>query len=627
MHLYAIASDIPQLDERSLRYALLTQGEDFALDPDTAWSVRSMSGHLVAAGVHHALELCGPRRYTSLAAARATWFDGLPVHEGGRVDARDAAALAGNWGALEHSLEGQFSAVDFDLSCGRVELQTDALGMCQVFCARRGRGVLVSNSSTLIASLLDLSAPDPLGVSSFLGIGWAMGASTMTRDLHVLPGGARHMIGGGSLATRRSFGPASVPLQTARRRSANDLTGDLKRLTANVVRGIEPISCGLTAGRDTRVLAALIQATGADVQYYTSGTEDLLDVIIARELARSHDLRHEVTWPDLASPALDWTEAAAVFMRQNDGLVSLLQLPDYIDLKGRKAPLGVKLWGVGGEIGMACRPALRSIATNVPLVRRSARAQRKLLSMKVRNEASIVTADALNELRRHLASFQAARLEEGWRPEQILEAFYAFERVGRWGATGPRRAAGADDIFSPFCSRPFVNYCFSLRSSERYVEAAHHRLLSELSPTLRDHRFEVPFKTPRPWLAPALASRELLRQTWQRLPGPVSARNSSSPGLSIKPTHPFQHAWLEQRLELVRELLCEPNSELWGFVSRQRIQSLLEGEEAARARHQEDLLRAVTLFWHFHGPPSSRPFTQPSSQAARAVPPVHRTEP
>jgi hypothetical protein len=52
---------------------------------------------------------------------------------------------------------------------------------------------------------------------------------------------------------------------------------------------------------------------------------------------------------------------------------------------------------------------------------------------------------------------------------------------------------------------------------------------------------------------------------------------------------------------MMRELFSVRDSELWNFVSRPRIDALLAGSEADRARNQEGLLRAATVFWHFHG--------------------------
>jgi hypothetical protein len=606
VHLYGIAADVAGLTELELQGALVALGEDFALDPRTAWSARSADGRVIAAGVHHAAELCASRRYTSISSTRATWFDGLPVHADGALEAHDAGALAANWDSLERTLEGQFSAVHFDLAAARVEVQTDTLGMSQVFWAPRGEGGLISNSATLIATLLGLDEPDPLGASTFLGLGWPVGTHTTTRELGVLPGGARHVLNGTGLQSRRSFGPGELIEQAQRRpEPAARLAADLTRQMAGVVRGVGPVYCALTAGKDTRVVTALLHATGQDdVLYYTNGGEDVEDVIVARELASRFGLRHEVYRPDPASATIDWTRAAALFMRQNDGLVSLHQLPDYVDLDGPPQPLGVKLWGMGGEIGRAGTGALMATGTTVPLVRRSGRLQHKLLALKVRNAARLMSDEALAQVDGYLRDYQRERLQEGWPEQQVQDAFYTFERIGRWGATGPRRAAGRDDIFTPFCSRSFIDYCFSLSAGERYLEAAHYRLLSELSPTLRDHRLSVPFQAQQPWLAPVLATGRLLRALRELAMRRMHARSGTSLAAQpIAPEYPFPHVWLEQRLGLVREMFAShPSSQLWSFMSRTRVEELLGGEESQRARHQEELLRAITLFWHFHGP-------------------------
>lgn len=599
---------MPRLTERELTTELKTVGGEFALDPATAWAASSRNGTIVAAGLHHGMDRSGPRRYVARFSSKVTWFDGLPVESEGRFLGCDAQALAAHWETLEGSLEGQFNAVQLDLEGERVEVLLDSLGMTQVFFARRDGGVLVSNSATLIASLLGLSSPDPSGVSSFLGLGWATGESTLTRDVRVLCGGARHTLAGGSIQTRRSFGPQTIPRDGGERLTPGELAERLTALTASAVHGMGRVGCALTGGRDTRLLVALLDATGEPALYFTGGEDGHPDVVIAREIAQRLDLRHEVVLHDPASSSLDWTHAAALFMRQNDGLVSLLQLPDYIDLSVERPPLGVKLGGVGGEIGRCGTGELTGAATNVPILRRSVRVQRKLLAMKMRNESGLMTADATAELTSYLDRFREERLGEGWRPQELQEAFYTFERVGRWGASG-RRMAGTDDSFLPLCARPFIDYCFSLSSGERYVEAPHYRLLSELSPKLRDHRFEAPLLTQRAWLAPALATRKLMGAV-RALAGLSRSSSISGSGANgaaqttpaVSPAYPFQHAWFEARLDLIRDLFSVSDSELWQLVSRPRIEALLAGSEADRARNQEALLRATTVFWHFHGP-------------------------
>jgi asparagine synthase (glutamine-hydrolysing) len=607
LHLYAIASDVPGLSESRLSRELELLGVEFALDPATLWSASSRSGRIIAAGLHASPARCGPRRYVDRSSAAITWFDGLPVAAEVDVQGCDAGSLAARWDSLHTSLEGQFSAARVHLDDDRAELLLDTLGLAQVVLARHEGGLLVSNSAGLVASLLDLSAPDPLGISSMLGLGWTAADRTLNLGLEVLCGGARHRIDGGTVRSTRHFGPHTIPERRGERIDVHAAAGVLKTLTVNAVRDMDRVGCALTAGRDTRILTALLQATGQQALYFTGGSRSDPDVVVAEEIARTLGLEHETVPPDWGKDSDYWTEAAIRFMRQNDGLVSLLQIRDYIDLSPSLPPLGVKLWGVGGEIGRCGLGVLSSTATNVPLVRSSARVQRRLLAAKARDEAGIMTADARHVLAGYLDEFRLERLSEGWRQHELLEAFYAFERVARWGATGPRRMAGTDDIFGPLCSRAFIDYCFSMTSGERLVEAPHHRLLSELSPALRDHRYDIPFPRPRPKLAPAIASLELLRALAKRaLPTPAGPQ-AAADAQAVQPEYPMQHTWFEARLETMRELFSIRDSELWSYVSRPRVEALLGGSEADRARDQEGLLRAATVFWHFHGLPTGSP--------------------
>jgi asparagine synthase (glutamine-hydrolysing) len=603
LHLYAISAGIPALSERRLIESLTRLSREFSLDQATAWSAGSARRGIVAAGVHHGRERSGARHYIARSGSRLTWFDGLPVETAGRFSGCDARALAAHWEGIEGALEGQFNAVRLDLEAERAELLLDTLGLAPLFAASHAGGTLVSNSATLIAELLDLHSPDPLGVSSFMGLGWAAGHRTLTAGITVLRGGATHTLHAGRLESRYGFGPQTLIRAPRERLDGREIAEALTRLTARATEDVERVSCAVTGGHDTRVLVGLMQATGRSACYYTDGRPGDVDVVIAGELTQRLGVTHMVVSHDLEGADLDWVRAAARFVLQNDGRSSLLQLADYIDLADEHPQLGVKLWGVGGEIGRSGTGGLISIATNTPLLRLSVAAQRRLLAMKVHDGAGLMTADALALVGAHIQRFIDERLEEGWRPAELQEAFYVFERVGQWGATGPRRTAGTDDLFSPFCSRPFIDYCFSLSSRERFIGASHHRILSELSPQLRDHRYDIPSRPQRKWLAPVLATGELTRLVQGRMRAPWrSAPEADAGQAQVRPVYPFAHRWFEGRLEVMRELLGSRDSELWDYISRQRLQALLEGGEAQRARHQEELLRAATLAWYFHGP-------------------------
>ena len=308
-----------------------------------------------------------------------------------------------------------------------------------------------------------------------------------------------------------------------------------------------------------------------------------------------------VTLHDASSTELDWTDAAAGYIVQNDGLSSLHSLSNYHDLSGPQPPLEVSLSGIGGEIGRSGTGALTPAGSNVPLLRRSLAAQRWLLRTKSRDAGGLMTEDATNALNGYLDEFIHTRLSEGWKMREIQEAFYTFERVGRWGATGVRLGAPRRDVFSPFCSRAFIDYCFAVTPGERLVESVHYDILSALSPELRDHRFDGPYPAQHPRLASAMATRKLLGAVVERV-GINQRQNAGAPSQGQTPPSSFQQQWLEARLDLLRELFSDSDSDLWNYISRSRIHALLDAGESERASNLAGLLRAATIFWRFHGP-------------------------
>ena len=597
MHLFAAAIDMPGLDRARVERALVGAVE--GLDPATAWWAASPNQRVLATGIHHSPHRAAPRRYLARSEDVVTLFDGLPVGTDSGLRGIDAVELDRAWDGLADRLDGQFCAVRIDLRAETVEVLTDTLGFVPIYYGRHDDGYVISNSAYAVGTLLDLSSPDPLGVSTFLGLGWAASDRTTVAGVHILSGGSLHKIAAGRLETERRFGPAQLASRRQRRAAPalDDLADSLVELTVNATEGIERVECALTGGRDSRVLLALLQAANRDAQYFTGGVEEVPDVIIARELAEKMGIRHEVNRHDPEDTGLDWTDAASRFMRQNDGQTSLLQIGDFVEPSADDETIGVKLGGMGGEIGRAGTGDLTAFATNGPLLRRSLTVQHKLLAMKAGNDGGMMTAAARAEVESYLRRFYDERLEEGWRRIELQEAFYIFERMGRWASTTTRRTATTDDAFSPLLARPFLDYCLSLSSAERYLEAAHFRLMGKLSRELREHRYEYPFRPQKPALVPVLVSWRLAGAVGTQLAARIPSRAHEE---STYTEYRFPQAWFEARLELMRELFDQPSSDLWELVSRARVEQLLNGGPAGRAHAQEALMRVTTLFWHFH---------------------------
>jgi hypothetical protein len=587
MQVFAIAVGATGVRLDELVDGVTSVGEEFRLDPSTLWQEQSESGRVRAAGIHHGSFAGGQRRYLARSDRSVVFFDGLPVASDGSLDGWDAAALAGRWTDLPGLLEGQFCAVRLDLEADIAEVLVDPLGLVRVYVAAHAGGLVASTSVSILARLLSVDEFDELGVSSFVGLGWAVGQRTLLRGVSALSGGSLHTLTTRGITSSRHFGPGHMARAQSARGSATELAGELTRLVDNAARVAGPVRCALTAGHDTRVMAALLQHAGVQTMYYTGGTEDSTDVQIARELAGRFDLAHEIIVPDARE--LDWTVAASRFIAQNDGLSSLIQLADYIALEEPAETLGLTLWGVGGEIGRAGSGALSNVSPNLPGISRLASVQQRLLALKI-DDQGLLTASGRAVVLDYLERFAGERHSEGWSTRELSEAFYAFERVANWGATGPRRASGRSDLLSPYCTRPFIEYCFSLSPQERYLEAAHHRLLKSLSPDLLDHDFETPFPPQHPHLVGLMAFRQLMQT--------ILHRNRHGVSAAATPQQPsFLERWLEDHIETLQALVDAADPAIWQLIDEPRLRSLLTTDAQSRTGYTHTLLRIATILW------------------------------
>jgi hypothetical protein len=570
------------------------------LDGHATFAGGSADGRLAFAAAAHPQELAGKRRYSADPDGTVTLFDGLPVHREGRFDASDATALATHWDEVPDALEGIFSALRIDLDAGEVQCLTDPVGMAKVLIARDSRGWILGNSGEAIAALGDRVSPDPLGVSALVALGWPV-SRTLVEGVLPLSGGCLHTLTAERHDERRYLTAEMVaPRNNAHRiTSVAELAERLRATSAAAVSTTQEISCPLTAGRDTRVLLALMLSLGErNIDYYTSGVPGEPDVEIARLLARETGIPYRLTTPGIPGDESRWAEVTARFAAQTDGMASLHGISDHIDHGEQPVPLGLKIWGPGGEIARAGNIGmLIPFVSQVPGLRSSWEVQKRTLETKTSALGGVVRPDALETTRQYLREFADRRQAEGWRSREVLEAYYAFERVRNWASTGVRRVSGATDLFSPFVSRDFYEYAFSLTSGERYVEAAHYRLLSLLSKELRDLPYEKPWKPQSPHLAPAMAVRGIAAAGAGRLRAVRRSPGGMGPGAPD-----FGREWFEAGIAQHRELCASvPQSPLWEFVDRRRLEALLSGPAEARRPYAEGLCAVLTPFWYFHG--------------------------
>lgn len=561
------------------------------LDLDGLSRGRSSSGRVTFARLAHGAEHAAPRRYAAERRAELVLFDGFPLDGEGAFAAHDAAELLERWDGLPGRLDGIFSALRIDLARDTVECLTDPLGLARVFVHAGEDCVLLSNSAEAIRLHAGLSTPDPVGVSTLLTLGYVASERTLLDGVVPLDGGALHAVTPAGTTARPYFTPSGA----LGARPPHDVLADRVLVCARAAaESGAPLRSGLTSGRDTRVLLALLRAAGAAeaVDFYTSGGPEDLDVRRAAELAERFGLRHRLTVP-VAPTGAAWAEQTTQFLVRTDGLGNLELISDWVDHELPLDRVALEFWGGGGEVGRTNKHVLGPLAAMLPGLRGSHPAAVRVLTRGVGDATGALRPAAVAQARGHLRSFAGRFAAEGWPADTLQEAFYAFEFFPARPGMGVRRASGTTDLFSPFATRAFVEHAFAVSPGERFLEGPHHDLIMRLAPEVDALPYQMPWKPQRLEMGLALALDEARRRAGRRL------RGTSPPPEAVG--QPFYIAWFEAGVEQHRDVVLSSSaSPLWDFVDRARYEALVRCAPSEREPHVKALCRVLSAFWYLH---------------------------
>jgi len=591
VNIFCIGSGVTAAAAGTLREQLVATVRLFPqLDMDTLWCT-GLEGPVFVGSVHTPTAALGSRRYVASDGDFITLYDGSIVDSLDEVPFQDAEVLGRHWEELPERLEGQFAVARIFRAEPRVELLVDFLGMRQVYHAEFDGAHLFSNSADLLARASGRSAHDGLGLSSFLTWGWAGADRTLVDGVRVVPPAQVWSLRPGAKPAIRTYYPprklATIRREPLTSEKIRELGGRLRTLVSKLSSNPEELTCGLTAGRDSRLLAAILRGPDAPVRFVTYAAADSTEARVAREVANALRLSHEIDEPPAGGIVDEWDTIASALVRQNDGLVSLSQAGVMLNREERVRSLGVFLAGHGGEIarGFYLEPFLL-------LSRPRAATLSRFMGDRVINRyGGLITEQAERLSRDYLDSFVERMLDEGFDPREIPDAFYTYERVGRWASTvGVRPSLPVGEVFEPLCTRVFVEAAFGTRPVDRYLEALHLRSVVELAPELTNVAYD---KAARPHMRVA---KDILRWIARRDPFHIIERRRVYAGP--------KSGWLEPLLPRIRELcLDQPRSDAWELVDRSLFERVTHESTSSTERRQfaPGILQVATVFYHSAG--------------------------
>ncbi|MFB9313495.1 asparagine synthase-related protein [Nocardioides plantarum] len=527
--------------------------------PDLSWSDRLTDRPTTALHAWHNEPDQPGRPLLTTTDAGAAGFSGYAATR--LADGRVADDSPGVWSS-------------YSAAPGRVRAATCASGTELVFHAETPHLVVLGNRASLVHLVArasegpghDAVALDPVGLAAVVNAGFHTTARTVFRGLSSLDPATT------ALGTPTGLSLATTPTAHHGPASVQDVADALVRSVADLPTET-PVRLGLTGGRDSRLLAALLARAGSPVLTRTAGLPDDPDVVVARDVAAALGLPHVVQRPagtkrdqDRDRLVVDPRERLREAVGLGEGMISAYDRVGRLD-QTYDVDL-VPFSGSGGEIlrgyyastldGMEIAEVGRRV------LKRRAHPSEKLLHPSVR---AAYLAD-LAEWRRWVATD----------PATALEAFYVRQRTGRWSGVARGSSSAGSLAWRPFFDHGVVEAVRRTPLAERTSERLFAALLDTLAPELADVRFAG-----KRWKFDAKPPTEpAARAAWDAR-SPLTGTRGGQASYDWRTDAP------EVRDEL-RRVVEEAPPALWEVLDETAVTRLLAQESASRSE--------VVTTWH-----------------------------
>jgi len=604
MHCFVVAWNLPEELHHRQASSLVALADVYeTLDATSLWS--RQHGPLSVASIQSSPEHHGARRYRHIDRDGFTLVDGLCIDLDGKFSAFDAAELAQHWSRIPASVDGQFILVRGRQEPAMLEIVTDSVGVLQLFYARYGSGWVVSNSVQVLKDLLAVNECDPLGTASYLSLGWCVANSTLVRGIECIPGGQHWCWRMGEDSPRRNtyFGRGDL-IHKGQRPLSPDAVATLGRTLLDTVKplgALGKVECPITAGRDSRVMTALLTTAKVPATYFTSGSEGDPDLEIGRQFAKRFRLPYRVGQEHESASDAEWEAATWRLVQQTDGMGTLAHVA--YALRSSTVPQArcVHLYGAGGETArISFFQDHEPLYYMLPL---PGAAAKRLLSrvMLSYHGTPLIRPETEALVKRYLDSFVDRMFDDGFASTELEALFYLEERVRRWSGNNFRQVTSYRDVFTPFCTRAFTTAAFSVPLLYRYADHVHYELLGLLNPDMQRFPFQRPWRPQNPRALRIMLLRhyfreckgnlvELVRRVWHR---------TNQPQVGGYARANQQAVWLEQYLPQLRQrVFDQASSPLWDYIDRRHLEHLLDPDTPAAERYgsRRALFHALTLF-------------------------------
>jgi hypothetical protein len=559
--------------ERTLR-DLAARLPFFPGRPVERWA--APSGALAAAWVQHAPEDAGGAEYVHAEEERLALYSGRPFAWTGEASADgrrplDPRFYVDGLETVADRLDGRFVALRYAERDRALEVLPDVLGAYPVYSAERDGVRWVSNSAEALRAAVGARELSLDSLAGLIGGGWPLDGHPMWAGVERLEPGLLHRFPGEPV---RLFGPRDSAAMLSAGFSAERASSRARAAAGALAEsGGRPNIVPVTGGRDSRVVLGAALAAGFSFETRTGGEPGHPDVEIGRALAEAAGVPHRLLEHDPhGSVAGDWRREAELLHLTQSGTASLSDAAGF-PFGPRPGPLWLWHSGQGGEVA-------RGYYGSGAGLDRGGLVDRVLRAFTARRpgRAGVLNEGGLSIVRAQIERFADEQLAAGATPEDGLDLFYLWRRMGAWAGPTHGAVEYVRDTTSPLWSRRLLEDELGLPAADRLREVFHLRVLEQLAPQLVD----IPFEDGLPWPArqSALALRARRAGTFARkvrgeLRRRVDARRTAS--IATAPPDPFATMLSEIR----DAVLSLPDHPAWQLLDRPRTEALLRSDATA----------------------------------------------
>ena len=450
--------------------------------PGVLWGFVPSSG---AAGTGNRVSFASRGALQAALWGDPSWRDpfcGRPCDAEGVLDAWEKLGSKGT----ARLLDNLFAAVVIDAGAGTLHLVTDLTGGIRIFSAKVGGATVLCTSYLVAARLADAGAIDGEAIAAFFHLGYFPGRRTALAGVEVHPFASITTVEGGRLRVEPYWRPT---MAIDRSRSVDESLAEGVRAFNATVReyaaGFPSMHLAMTAGLDSRTVAASLIHQDIPFTTYTHGFPGCWEEKRVSAIVRRHGIRHRFV-PLSDAFARSLPDLALESFRATEGEIACIEkshLFHVLSTLGAAGPPGAALL-LGGGAGMVKGTYYRLIDDEDPW---TGAGVDRYIAWNLSKKLPGIFGDAVPagdpRLLRDFVS-EALREPDGGTFFQRLDWFYLV-RYRRWAGVVKNIYRRFFPVREPFVSSRMLEYLFPIDPAVKKAKLPHFAILETDYPEIR----------------------------------------------------------------------------------------------------------------------------------------------